>query len=160
MRKYINMLLIVAIFHESKLPVDPQNISKDQKYYAKLQTTGVKFFIADNILVKEVPLQVEESVSYFSWVPDTHLALIGISSSTSRGTSVTLKPVNLDTNSRPQEPKISGLSGGSKIDAVAFSPQVNVTYILVKGKTLRTCCYMITNKMAQSMRSAITGSGR
>lgn len=124
------------ITDESKLPVDPQNISKDQKYYAKLQTTSVKFFTADNILVKEVPLQVAESVSYFSWVPDTHLALIGISSSTSRGTSVTLKPVNLDTNSHPQEPKISGLSGGSKIDAVAFSPQVNVTYILVKGKTV------------------------
>lgn len=123
-----------SVKEEPKMQVDPQMVSTDQKYYAKLETNGVKFYTADNKLVKEIPLQDLESVTYFTWVPDTDQALIGISSDTSRGTTVTLKPVNLETNSHPVEPKISGLPRGSRITDVAFSVQDNVTYILVKGK--------------------------
>ncbi|HWP96314.1 MAG TPA: hypothetical protein VN426_05650 [Syntrophomonadaceae bacterium] len=157
MRKYVVMLLIAAILQiaiyfyldrvvlvpaanfsqriitdEAKSAVNPQNISKDQKYYAELEPTCVKFFTADNVLVKEVPLQVEDSVSCFSWVPDTHLTLIGISSSTSQGTSVTLKSVDLDSDISRPELMISGLSSGSTIVAAAFSPQGNASYIQVK----------------------------
>jgi hypothetical protein len=123
-----------AIADVSKLPVDSQKISTDQKYYAKLQTNGVKFYTINNTLKKELPLKAGESVSYFCWVPDTDLALIGISRNTAHGTSVSLKSVNLETNSYPVEPKISGLTLGSKIVEVASSSQVNVTYMLIKSK--------------------------
>jgi hypothetical protein len=123
-----------AITDVSKLPVDPEKVSTDQKYYAKLQTTGVKFYTIDNTLKNELALKTGESVSYFSWVPDTDLALIGISRNTAHGTSVSLKSVNMETNSYPVEPKISGLASGSKITEVASSSQINVTYILIKSK--------------------------
>jgi hypothetical protein len=123
-----------ALTDVSKLSVDPQKVSSDQKYYAKLQTTDVKFYTIDNIFKKELLLKAGESVSYFSWVPDTDLALIGISRNTVHGTSVSLKSVNLETNNYPVEPKISGLAPGSKIVEVASSSQVNVTYILIKSK--------------------------
>jgi hypothetical protein len=139
---YLDQVLLVPavkfsqklVTETPKLKVDPQKVSTDQKYYVKLDTISVKFYTADNKLAKEVPLQAWESVTYFSWVPDTDLALLGISSNTSQGTSVTLKPVNLETDSHPVEPKISGLSRGARIEDVAFSAQVNVTYMLIKGK--------------------------
>ncbi len=160
MRKYFRLLLVALLFQAgiylyfdrvvlvpaanfsqhiilegNKQTVDPQKVSTDQKYYAKLQTDSILILTADNKEVKKVPLQTEESVSYLSWVPNSHLVLIGISNSTSKSTNVTLKAINLDTNSFPQEPKISGLSAGAKIDSVAFSPLVNVTYMLVTAKT-------------------------
>ncbi|MCX5780202.1 MAG: hypothetical protein NTV45_05185 [Firmicutes bacterium] len=116
--------------------VDPTKISTDQKYLANLEPTAVVFVTADNKTVKELTLGTGEVVTYFAWVPDSHLALIGISTTeaSAQTTTVTLKPINLDTNSKPQEPKITGLALGSKIEAVAFSPQVNVTYMLITGK--------------------------
>lgn len=116
--------------------VDPTKITTDQKYLANLEPTAVVFVTADNKTVKELTLGTGEVVTYFAWVPDSHLALIGISTTEAQGqtTTVTLKPINLDTNSKPQEPKITGLALGSKIEAVAFSPQVNVTYMLITGK--------------------------
>lgn len=159
MRRFIKMLVIVVIFQagiylyldqvvlvpftkfsqqsiadRTKFPVDLQKISTDKKYYVKLQTNNALFYTADNKLVKRIALRVKESITYFSWVPNTDVALIGISINTSHSTSVILKPVNLETNSLPQEPKINGLPPGSKIENVAFSPQTNVTYILVRGK--------------------------
>jgi hypothetical protein len=115
--------------------IDPAKISTDQKYAAKLESTAVVFITADNKTVQEVSLAAGDTVTYFVWVPDTHLALIGISSTGAKTTTVTLKPINLDTNSMPQEPKITDLAIGSKIEEVAFSPQVNVTYMLITGKT-------------------------
>ena len=160
MKKFIRLLMVAVIFQAgiyfyfdrvvlvpaasfsqqlilegNKQAIDPDKISTDQKYYAKLQTDSVILLTADNKEVKNVPLLAEESVSYFSWVPNTHLVLIGISTSTPKSTSVTLKAINLDTNSLPEEPKISGLSAGAKIDSVAFSPLVNVTYMRVTTKT-------------------------
>jgi hypothetical protein len=116
--------------------VDPTKITTDQKYMANLENTAVVFITADNKTVKELTLGTGELVTYFAWVPDSHLALIGISAAeaSAKTTTVTLKPINLDTNSMPQEPKITGLALGSKIEAVAFSPQVNVTYMLITGK--------------------------
>jgi hypothetical protein len=140
---YLDQVLLVpsakfsqrSVTYGLKAAVDPQKISTDQKYYAVVQATSVNFFTADNGLVKELPLQAGENVSYFSWVPDTHLALIGVASDSSKGSTVTLKPVNLDTNSSPEEPKISNLSPGSTIHGVAYSPLVNVSYLLIKGKS-------------------------
>jgi hypothetical protein len=123
------------ILEGNKESLDVQKISSDLKYYAKLQSNSVSILTADNKEVRNVPMQAAESVSYISWVPNTHLVLIGVSTTTSKSTTVTLKAVNLDTNSLPQEPKITGLSVGAKIDNVAFSPLVNVTYIMVSSKS-------------------------
>jgi hypothetical protein len=179
-KKYIHMLLIVMIFQigiylyldrvilvpsadfsqqsikdRSKISADPQKVSQDQKYYAKLQTTGIKFYTKNNTLKKESPLKIGESISYFSWVPATDLALIGITSNTAQSTSVTLKSVNLETGSYPIEPKISGLSSGAKIDEVAFSPQINVTYILVRENLISTVYRTdANNKLSQVLRSS------
>jgi hypothetical protein len=114
--------------------IDTTLLSTDRKYGAKLETTAVVFVTVDNKTVKELFLEAEDTVTYFAWVPDSHLALIGISTSKANTTTVTLKPVNLDTNSMPQEPIITNLALGSEITAVAFSPQVNVTYMLIAGK--------------------------
>jgi hypothetical protein len=68
---------------------------------------------------------------------------------------VTLKSVNLETNSHPVEPKISGLSRGARIDEVAFSPQVNVTYLLVREKHASTIYRTdANNKLRQVLRSS------
>jgi len=159
-KKYFNFLLLAVVFQActyiyfdrvvlvpaatfsqqiiteaNKQAVDQQKISSDQKYCAKVEAAAVTFFTADNKVVKELSLEAQDSVTFFAWVPNTHLALIGISNSTSKGCTVTLRAVNLDTDARPQEPKISGLASGSKITEVAFSPLVNVTYILINGKT-------------------------
>jgi hypothetical protein len=159
LRKYLSTLLIVILLQagvylyldrvllvpsveftqhsvteqSSKLPADSQKISSDQKYYVKLESTAVKFYSAANKLEREIPLQAWEIVTYFAWVPNTDVALIGISSDTKKGTSVTLKSVNLEIDSHPYEPKISNLVKGSKITDVAFSGQVNVTYFLIKS---------------------------
>lgn len=180
MKKYLRMLLIVIIFQAGVylyldrvilvpsahffqqsitnrpiLSADPQKVSQDQKYYAKLETSAVSFYTADNKLKRTLPLKKGEIVSYFSWVPDTDLALIGISRNHLLHATVTLKPVNLETNSHPVEPKISGLSRGARIDEVAFSPQVNVTYMLIREKHASTIYRTdANNKLRRIMRSA------
>lgn len=113
--------------------VDLSWLSYDQKYWAKVGEAGVAFYDADNQLVKEEPLLAKEEVTYFAWAPGTHLALIATTQPEARGVTVTLKSVNLDFDNMPVEPKISGLARGSMIQAVAFSAQTNVTYLLISG---------------------------
>jgi hypothetical protein len=157
MRKYIITLLIVILFQtgiylyldrvilvpsakfsqqaiidKDIQSIDPQKVSTDQKYYVRLQTAGVMFYSANNQLQRRYTLKQGEKVSYFSWVPKTEIALVGITRNSAKGATVTLKPINLETNSHPVEPRISGLPRGSEIIDVAFAPQVNVTYMLIK----------------------------
>jgi hypothetical protein len=157
MRKYIITLLIVILFQtgiylyldrvilvpsakfsqqaiidKDIQSIDPQKVSTDQKYYVRLQTAGVMFYSANNQLQRRYTLKQGEKVSYFSWVPKTEIALVGITRNSAKGATVTLKPINLETNSHPVEPRISGLPRGSEIVDVAFAPQVNVTYMLIK----------------------------
>jgi len=108
-------------------------LSYDQKYWAEVGETGVAIYSADDQLVKEEPLLAEEEVTYFAWAPDSHMALIGTSQPEARGVTVTLKSVNVDFDNMPVEPKISGLARESRITAVAFSAQTNVTYLLISG---------------------------
>ncbi len=159
-RKYKNLFLIAVIFQlgvylyldqvllvpatsfsqrviteGSKLASESDKISSDRLYYANVEDSKVSFLDADSKVIEELPLEDNDSVTYFTWVPDTHIALIGISNVGAKSATVTLKPVNLDTNSLPVEPKISGLTQDAKITNVVFSPQVNVTYILVSNKS-------------------------
>jgi hypothetical protein len=114
--------------------LDPDKLSTDKKYLAKIGSDAVVFVTADNKTVQEVPLQTADSLSYFAWVPNTHLALLGVTTNETKSTTITLKPINLDTNAKPVEPQVTGLAVGSKLEAVAFSPQVNVTYMLITAK--------------------------
>ena len=140
---YLDQVLLVPaadfsqhiITEGNKVAVDPQKVSTDHKYYAKIESTGVSFLTADNQTFKDIPLQTNDIVSYFTWVPNSHLALIGISNETSSSATVTLKAINLDTNSSPVEPKISSLVKGSQIVNVVFSPRINVTYMMISNKT-------------------------
>lgn len=140
---YLDRVLLVPaadfsqhiITEGSKLVIDPQKISADHKYYANVESTGVTFLTADNQSVEEIPLQAKDIVSYFTWVPNSHIALFGISNEASGRATVTLKSANLDTNSLPVEPKITGLAKGSQIVNVVFSPRINVTYMMITNKT-------------------------
>jgi len=140
---YLDQVLLVpaATFSQqiitegNKVAIDPQKISSDFKYYAQVDSNGVAFLKADNSVVKEVPIGNKDIVSYFTWVPNSHIALIGISNEASGSATVTLKSINLDTNSSPVEPRITGLAKGSQIVNVVFSPQVNVTYMMITNKT-------------------------
>jgi hypothetical protein len=140
---YLDQVLLVpatsfsqhVITEGSNQASDPDKISTDRLYYANIESSKVSFLNADNKVIEDVALQANDTVTYFTWVPDTHIALIGISNVGSKSTTVTLKPINLDTNSLPVEPKISGLTLDAKITDVVFSPQINVTYILISNKT-------------------------
>ena len=140
---YLDQVLLVPaadfsqhiITEGNKVAVDPQKVSTDHKYYAQVERNGVTFLTADNQVFEAVPLQTTDIVTYFTWVPNSHIALVGISNETSGSATVTLKANNLDTNSSPVEPKVSGLVKGSQIVDVVFSHQVNVTYIMISNKT-------------------------
>lgn len=122
-----------TIAEEDQPEINHSNMSLDHKYYAELQATGVRFFNNKDLLTKEFPLQVDEKVTFFSWVQDSHLALIGFTKKGNQGTSVVLKPIDPDADSYPPETIINGLSSDSKISEVAFSLQIPVAYVLVKA---------------------------
>lgn len=138
--------------------IDPDKMSTDHNYYANISDTAVTFLTADNQTVKDIPLQDKDIVSYFTWVPNTHLALFGLSSDTAYNTTVTLRAVNLDTDSYPVEPKISGLAKGYKIDYVAAAPQVNVTYIMVSNQTYSLIYRTDANNQLTRVLTASTGT--
>lgn len=163
---YLDKVLLVpaATFSQhivtegNKVALDPQKISSDKKYYAKVESTEITFLTADNKTVEQLPLQAKDIVSYFTWVPNSHVALIGISNETSSSTTATLKSINLDTNSIPVEPKISGLAKGSQIVNVVFSPQVNVTYMLITNKTSSLVYRTDANNQLSKILTAAVGT--
>ncbi|HEY3315377.1 MAG TPA: hypothetical protein VGL40_08925 [Bacillota bacterium] len=113
--------------------------SSDRAYYAQLSPTGLKIFsTSDNLLSQEITLQPNQTITYFSWLANHHLALAGISTDTDQGTSVALKPINLETGSKPVIPTITGLQRGARIADVALSQETNVVNILVRNNTTAT----------------------
>lgn len=108
--------------------------SYDNAYYAQVTAQGVKIFSSKgNSLVKEISSKPKESFTYFSWLPERNLALVGISLEDFKGSSVTLESVNPENNSEAVTPKVVGLAKGAKIINVAFSTKTNVTYMLVRN---------------------------
>ncbi len=123
-----------AVSAEHALPGGTYNYSHDKSCYAVVSGSKIGFYAAaDNKLLREIKLRSEESLSYFSWLPDKNIALLGINRLERRGSSVVLKQIDLETNSHPIEPKISGLMRGTRISGVAYSSETNVIYILVKN---------------------------
>lgn len=112
----------------------PVYYSYDNTYYAQMSDQGLEIFSsAKNKSLKVITLQENEKITYFTWLPERNLALVGISQDDYKGATVTLKALNPETNSEPVAPKISGLSKGAKIVSVAYSTETNVTNILVKN---------------------------
>jgi len=112
----------------------PSLFSYDNAYYAQVTAQRIKIFSSkDNRLVKEISSNSKESFTYFSWLPERNLALVGISLDDFKGSSVTLESVNPENNSVAVTPKVVGLAKGAKIVSVAFSTQTNVTYMLVRN---------------------------
>lgn len=120
-----------AVLDVSKLPANPAHISSDKKYYVEMQAQGVVFY-ADNNIITEIPIEAEDRITHFSWVPETHLALIAISGSMSDDTTLSLKIYDVESDSFVQEQQIIGLPGDSRIISAVFSSQFNVSYVLVK----------------------------
>lgn len=123
-----------AISAEHKLPSGTYNYSHDMSCYAVVSGGRVGIYATTgNKLLREIKLRRGESLSYFSWLPDKNIALLGINRLGRRESSVVLKQIDLETNSHPIEPKISGLMRGARISSVAYSAETNVIYILVKN---------------------------
>jgi len=162
---YLDQVLLVPaadfsqhiITEGNKVAVDPQKITTDHKYYAKVENYQVTFLTSNNQVMESVALQAKDVVTYFTWIPNSHVALIGISNESSGSATVTLKAINLDTNSFPVEPKVTGLSKGSQIVNVVFSPQTNVTYMMISNKTSSLVYRTDANNHLTKVLTAVPG---
>lgn len=112
--------------------------SYDSTYLAEVSKDGVKIYsVKDNSRpVNQIDISDTEKLTYFSWLEDRNIALVGISKPGTKGTICTLKPLNMITDSHPVEPTITGLAKGAEIANVAFSPDTNVVYIQVKSGSI------------------------
>jgi hypothetical protein len=163
---YLDKVLLVpaATFSQhivtegNKAALDPEKLSTDNKYYAEVESTEINFLTADNKVDDKIPLETKDVVTYFTWVPNSHVALAGISNETSGTATLTLKTINLDTNSIPVEPKVSGLIKGSQIDDVVFSPQVNVTYMQITNKSLSLVYRTDANNLLSKVLTTAVGT--
>ncbi|MEQ8175447.1 MAG: hypothetical protein ABRQ26_10325 [Syntrophomonadaceae bacterium] len=120
-----------AVLDVSKLPANPAHVSYDKKYYVEMQSQGVVFY-QDNNIITEIPIKEEDRITDFSWVPETHLALIAISGIMSDDTTLSLKIYDVENDRFIQEQQIIGVPSDSKIVAAVYSSQFNVSYVLVK----------------------------
>ncbi|MEN6390862.1 MAG: hypothetical protein ABFD04_10645 [Syntrophomonas sp.] len=133
-----------AILDVSKLPANPAHVSYDKKYYVEMQSQGVVFY-ADNNIITEIPIEEEDQITHFSWVPETHLALIAISGSMSDDTALSLKIYNIENDLFVQEQQIIGLPGDSQIISAVYSSQFDVSYVLVKDSKTSSIYRTIKN---------------
>lgn len=165
---YLDRVLLAPTASFSQHPVPDSNqtepgarYSYDRSYYALLSDEGIKFYSAsDHRLCKEIGLKSNERVTYFHWLPNHNLALVGISRKLSQSATVVLKPVNLETDSRPVEPKIAGLGREAKIEDVTYSELVNVIYILVKNDRHAAVYRTDANNTLRSISLGTTSVGR
>lgn len=120
-----------AVLDVSKLPANPAHVSYDKKYHVEMQSQGVVFY-ANNNIISEIPVQEEDMITHFSWVPETHLALIAIGRSMPDDVTLFLKIYDIEKDSFVQEQQIIGMPSDSKIVSAVYSSQFDVSYILVK----------------------------
>ncbi|MDS1029474.1 hypothetical protein RDV78_03010 [Bacillota bacterium LX-D] len=137
-----------------------KNYSYNKDYYAQISEGSVKFYTKNQKLVQEVKLRDKEQITYFSWLPQRNLALIGLSYETRGGTTVTLKPVNPELDSHPANPKIAGLGKGAQIVDVTYSTQTNVIYMLVKSGKNASVFRTDANNNLEQMDLSTTHIGR
>ncbi|MGE5417852.1 MAG: hypothetical protein ACM3UZ_14035 [Acidobacteriota bacterium] len=109
-------------------------ISYDGAYVARTSANGLDILKSQSNESKyHLDLNEKESITYFSWLPDRYVALVGINKEGKNTTTVILKPINLETGSQPEEPSIKGLPKQSRIADVTFSTATNVIYLCIKS---------------------------
>ncbi|HHW42458.1 MAG TPA: hypothetical protein GXX25_01360 [Desulfotomaculum sp.] len=106
--------------------------SRDHRYMALVKTDRVEIYAMPNKkLVRTVEMK-DKQVSYFKWLDDRDLALMGLYQSVSGYTYATLTQLFPQEGMHEVSTTISKLPAGSKITDVAFSTATNVIYIQVK----------------------------
>lgn len=138
---YLDRILLVPAVSFTQNVVDKYqkngitySSSYDGLYVAHISKTGIKIFQSKAKNSKySLKLASNESISYFTWLPDRDLALAGINKDRSYSTTIILKPINLQTQSKPVEPVIKGLKKYTRIVDVAFSSSTNVLYMHLSG---------------------------
>ncbi|MGE5404936.1 MAG: hypothetical protein ACM3PP_08350 [Candidatus Saccharibacteria bacterium] len=129
-------------------------ISYDGTYVARTTDSGVDILQANNNEVQyHLDLNEKESVTYFSWLPDRYVALVGINKEEKNTATVILKPINLETGSQPEEPSIKGLPKQARIADVTFSTATNVIYLNVKNHNKATVYRIDANNNIRKVKT-------
>ena len=105
--------------------------SPNRHYMAVVKTDRVEIYaMPDQKLVRTVDLK-DKKVSYFKWLEDRDLALIGLQKNIPGYTYATLTQLLPREEGQEVSTTISKLPLGSKITGVAYSTATNVIYIQV-----------------------------
>jgi hypothetical protein len=114
-----------------------QYFSYDGSYRADISKDAVKIYpTGANQPAKEIDIDATDKLTYFSWLQDRNIALVGITKPGNLGAICTLQPVNMDTGSMSIVPTIAGLSRDAEITGVAYSVDTNVIYIQVESSNI------------------------
>ncbi|WP_084413166.1 hypothetical protein [Desulfovirgula thermocuniculi] len=106
--------------------------SRDRRYMAHVKNDQVEIYsMKDKKLVRTVDLE-EKRVSYFKWLEDRDLALMGLYHDGAAQTEVTLTQLFPEPGIHEVATTIKELPKGSRITDVAYSVATNVIYIQVK----------------------------
>ncbi|MBE3588186.1 MAG: hypothetical protein IMW93_06475 [Thermoanaerobacteraceae bacterium] len=106
--------------------------SRDHRYMALVKTDRVEIYAMPNKkLVRTVEMK-DKQVSYFKWLDDRDLALMGLYETVAGHTYATLTQLFPQEGVHEISTKIDQLPLGSKITDVAYSTATNVIYIQVK----------------------------
>lgn len=107
--------------------------SHDRRYMAIAKTDSVEIYsMPGSQLVRAVPLKGQQ-LSYFKWLEDRNLALMGLCTETSSEYSrIVLTQLNPVSERQELATTINNLPPGSKITNVAYSTATNVIYMQVQ----------------------------
>ena len=138
---YLDQILLAptASFEVSAMIGPQTNIegkayySHDRRYMAIVKTQSVDIYsMPDSTLVRTVDLKGQK-LSYFKWLDDRNLALMGLYTETSSEyNSIVLTQLNPVSEGRELAATINNLPPKSKITDVACSTATNVIYMQVK----------------------------
>lgn len=106
--------------------------SRNRSYMANVKQNEIEILeMPGKKLVRSIPLG-NHKLSYFKWLEDRDLALMGMNSDAGGLSEVVLTQVNPHSTGHELSTTISKLPLGSKISDVAYSTATNVIYIQVQ----------------------------
>ncbi|VBB09003.1 Hypothetical protein LUCI_4289 [Lucifera butyrica] len=106
--------------------------SRDQSYMARVEPDAVKIYaMPRKQLVRTINLGTQQ-VSYFTWLEDRNIALLGLHSGDGQNSKVTLTQINPLRDDPGLSATIEKLPTGSRITDVAYSTATNVVYIQIQ----------------------------
>lgn len=105
--------------------------SRDKKYMARVTADKIQVYaMPAQKLMRTVELG-DEHVSYFRWLDDRDLALVGLYTDIAGSRQVKLTRLNPLTSGYEVSTTIKDLPAGSEITSVAYSTATNVVYMKV-----------------------------